>query len=367
MEEVPFDRAGFVSALNIGLESFFSKRGDGTASVGDHLQYLTEAFKRQELVDDGWFSSESIRSILTPVYFAGVGSTGFAAINGIARNIGSMFAYVADIDRYSLSNLPRQMLTASDIDKEKAETTATWYKGLLPYSYVDFSNNGVNEEDISHQLAELGEYCEAVNQILGSYGLEGINPIIFDSVDVTTTEGWEARFVLHQAASERGIHVIAAFDIGRSSLVFDFPYEQEEMLPFKGAVTRNMLHEGKTPQDLNMAMLPKIVGPIPKVPFTYARQYIERAGQIIAISELNRTRKGQVPFPGMPQERIASTLYEALVSSRLRRVVHGENIKPVEYFQLERESWLDSLKTALLFIANRGLIREAGVLESQGS
>lgn len=354
---------GFLERIPPGL----SLQSSG-CDLGAHLEYVGEAFKRQRLSTLG---EEEMRAILTPVIFAGVGSTGFAALNGIGRNVAPYFAMVLDLDVYSLSNLPRQMLTHVDVGADKAFTSSKYYEGLLPYSSVFYSSSGVNNNDFEEQMAFFIKLSDTTNDELISSGIKPIRPIIFDSIDVTTAEGWRARFALHEVASRANIHVVGAFDIGNSSLVFDWPYERGDIPPFYGKLNIGMLNNGLSSQDLNLILMPKILRVIPKVPLSYAEQYIDRArviadlGDHLEDSTLSPEEIIKL-LPGMPQERIAGSIYEAVVTMRLRQVLNGDPIPKEEYFDIEDQSKLRNiLKVTLLFLANRTLIQHAGRIEDR--
>ncbi|MCA9383714.1 hypothetical protein KC909_05065, partial [Candidatus Dojkabacteria bacterium] len=240
-------------------------------NADSHVDYITEAFLRQKLAMGGELTANSVRAMLTPTVFAGCVSTGFAAYNGVSRNLASL-PIVSDLDHIAPHNIPRQANSSSDVGEHKAHLAAGNIHDLLPHTPILVDHDGISNDTIDAQLGLMVNFSEQMSLILERHGISGIQPIIFDSVDVTGKSGWEAKFELHRSAYEHRIPVVGAYDIGTRSQGFYFPYHIPNEPLLHGKINSRDVANLNV-QQLNMLLLPKLVGPIPDVPTDYARQY----------------------------------------------------------------------------------------------
>lgn len=95
---------------------------DGLTQINDkpnaaaHFEDVASTFMRQKLALEGKITKNSLRAMITPALFAGCGSTGFAAYNGIMRNVGLMPIF-SDLDTIGQHNLPRQAYKKKILDE----------------------------------------------------------------------------------------------------------------------------------------------------------------------------------------------------------------------------------------------------------
>lgn len=343
----------------------FGSQGD----FDEHLRYATDGFSRQmlgHLLKESSTQNQAIRYILTPVIFAGCGSTGYAGYNGYIRNLAPFFAIGYDPDVFELSNLPRQMEGIQQVGDNKAESFALTMKNLLPYSNPLYVPTGVDDR-LTDQVRYVMDITTEINDYLSTQGIEPVKPIIVDGVDVTTVSGWEAKMHLHEVACKNEIPTFGGLDVGSYSIVNGWNYQEGQHSPFDGRVTRTML---SNPQVCNMALLPKIFGMIPDVSLTYAKQYIERAKTIIGLRE--SLSEGDITseeyderFPRMPQEESTAALYRSVVPIIAKQVVDGYPFRNwVEVYTLGNRSTYQRFRLALTFLVGKKIIERAGKIES---
>jgi hypothetical protein len=348
MNEALFDLD--TSGLTLTCNSLVSTSGGDLAR---HLKFAQDAYTRQELMH-GNLTPLALTTILTPILYCGNGSTGFAANWGVARNCAPFLSIYLDLDKLEISNLPRQANSVTDLGKNKAEAAARSTLGLLPHAQILYGTQGV-DPTINLIMDELDRYCQKVNEIFTGKLFQPVEPVVFDSIDVTTQSGWEARFRLHYELAIREWRGFGAFDLEHSSLVFNFPYDTSLKVPFGGRIVSQ-----NTPQDNNMALLPNFLG-IPDVPLGYARQYIDRAKRIVALGSeglLNRYN-----IPAIPQERTAGALFEAVAPLLLNKKILGVPIPERQYIHAEQPERFDRLRVALLFLTNLAIIKQSSTME----
>jgi hypothetical protein len=320
----------------------------------EHLELIEGMFARQSLAVNG-ITQLTVRTLLTPDLFLGDGSTGYAFHNGILRNCPGLFFHT-DLDTLSESNGPRQFNSHAQIGNGKAEDLAKSGVALIPTLPVIFDPNGVQAGTFGQQMDAVMEYTEKMNAKLKKAGLEPIQPIAFDGIDVTKMPGWEAKLIAHQEAQRCGVDTVNAFDVGKRSQFFYFPYHKPNEPLLHGKVTAaDVENENVNPQELNLALMPKWLGKIPNVPKDYAQQYIARARTIVEAGPNDEK-------PGMPQERIASSLSEAEVPQIHQAILEGKaDDIPLEFaVETHPESFRNKLETCLIFAAGQKVLKMAG-------
>ena len=156
------------------------------------------------------------------VLIAGCGSTGGAAIEGLVR-LGVQNFVLMDNGHYDLNNLNRQMVFQKDLGCNKAEVQAERILSVNPKAQVHFDVEGVTQDNIENYLA-------------------GID-FIFDAVDVTTSEGMQAKLLLHQSSFTAKIALLSALDLGFTQWVKSYNYHQgADLLGGKFDSIKNIEH-----------------------------------------------------------------------------------------------------------------------------
>lgn len=138
--------------------------------------------------------------------FAGCGSVGGAFIDGALR-VGVLNYKLADTGDYDLNNLNRQMVTAADINVNKAVAYERKIKSINRLANVNSTyTDGVCEKNVDDFL-------------------NGVD-FVFDGVDVTTESGIANKLLLHEKAAQRKIPVVAALDLGFTQWIRTYDYRQ---------------------------------------------------------------------------------------------------------------------------------------------
>jgi len=149
------------------------------------------------------------------VLIAGCGSIGGAAIEPLAR-LGIQHFTIADPGTYELNNLNRQNATISDIGRNKAEVAAERIRAVNPSCEVRVFQQGVAEDT----LKNLTRICD----------------VVVDGVDVTTTSGLRAKYLLHQEATRRRLPLITGWDMAGAQYVRCYDYRKVRRT-FDGQIT----------------------------------------------------------------------------------------------------------------------------------
>ncbi|MGE2715611.1 HesA/MoeB/ThiF family protein [Mycolicibacterium litorale] len=139
----------------------------------------------------------------TTVLVAGVGSTGGAVIEPLAR-IGVGALILAEPGDYELSNLNRQQAYRADIGANKAATAARRVAGINPDCALSVHTDGVTPDNVGSLLDRA--------------------TIVVDGVDVTTRAGWAAKLAVHRGAAQRALTVISGWDLACSQYVRLYRY-----------------------------------------------------------------------------------------------------------------------------------------------
>ncbi len=139
------------------------------------------------------------------VLVAGCGSTGGAAVEPLAR-LGVEEFIVVDVDTFELHNLNRQIACFDDVGRHKAVVAGERIASINSDADVTIYEDGVNHLNIEHLVTR--------------------SDIIIDGIDVTTGQGWIAKFALHQTARRHRKPVISGFDMaGRQHVqVYDYRF-----------------------------------------------------------------------------------------------------------------------------------------------
>lgn len=139
------------------------------------------------------------------VLVAGCGSIGGAAVEPLAR-IGVEHFLLADPGEYELNNLNRQNATAADIGQNKARVAAARIRAINPAAEIAVFPQGVTADVVQ----ELTATCD----------------VIVDGVDVTTTSGLAAKYLLNEQAAARRLPLVTGWDMAGAQYVRCYDYRR---------------------------------------------------------------------------------------------------------------------------------------------
>lgn len=241
-----------------------------------------EAFYRELISrNSGLIRTEEQRALReTRFIIAGCGSTGGACVMPLARSGAEQFVLL-DPGAYEVSNLNRQEATLAEVGKNKALATRSRLLAVNPFAAVEVHVEGVVAEGIG--------------------GLLRPADLVVDAVDVTTQDGVDAKLALHQAACQRRLRVITAYDIATTQYleVFDYAGKRRAL---DGRVNR-----GDSPDRLLRALIPPLAVP---------REIFEEL--------VRRQRDPERPFP---QLAMTSLLLGSLIVPYVLRLLTGRPVR----------------------------------------
>ena len=212
---------------------------------------------------------------------AGCGSTGGAVLMPLVRTGAECFV-LFDPGEYELNNLNRQDATLADLGRNKARVCAERLHAVNPLCSIEVHEDGVQAESIAGILRE--------------------GDLVFDAIDVTSSEGISAKLALHAAGVAKRLTVITAYDIASTQFIEIFDYSRERA-PLGGRVK----HPEAGPEAVLRSLIPPTA--LPREIFSVL---------------LERRRD---PERGFPQLAMTSTFLGALaVEIALRLLAH----KPVK-------------------------------------
>ena len=244
----------------------------------DHDSFYAELTARNR----GLVASEIQSSLRTTRFVvAGCGSTGGAVLMPLVRTGAECFV-LFDPGDYELNNLNRQDAALTDLGRNKARACADRLLTVNPYCSIEVHEDGVRAESISGILRD--------------------GDLVFDAIDVTTSQGISAKLALHEAALAVRLTVITAYDIASTQFIEIFDYGKQRA-PLGGRVK----HPEAGPEAVLRSLIPPLALP----------------REIFAVL-LERKRD---PTRGFPQLAMTSTFLGALaVEIALRLLAH----KPVK-------------------------------------
>jgi threonine dehydrogenase-like Zn-dependent dehydrogenase len=244
----------------------------------DHESFYAELTERNRGLIAAAIQS-SMRS--TRFVVAGCGSTGGAVLMPLVRTGAESFVLL-DPGDYELNNLNRQDATLSDLGRNKARACADRMLAVNPFCAIEVHEDGVRADAIA--------------------GILRAADLVFDAIDVTSSEGIAAKLALHDAAVAKRLTVVTAYDIASTQFIEIFDYAKQRA-PLGGRVK----DPGVGPETILRNLIP---------PFALPRE-------IFAVL-LERRRD---PARGFPQLAMTSTFLGALaVEITLRLLAH----KPVK-------------------------------------
>ena len=244
----------------------------------DHESFYAELTARNH-----GLIAPSIQSALRSTRFvvAGCGSTGGAVLMPLVRTGAESFVLL-DPGAYELNNLNRQDAALADLGRNKARACADRLVAVNPFCAIEVHEEGVRADSIA--------------------GILRAGDVLFDAIDVTSSEGVSAKLALHDAAVAKRLTVITAYDIASTQFIEIFDYAKQRT-PLGGRVK----DPSAGPETVLRSLIP---------PFALPRE-------IFAVL-LERRRD---PSRGFPQLAMTSTFLGALaVEITLRLLAH----KPVK-------------------------------------
>jgi hypothetical protein len=242
----------------------------------EHEAFYTAFVERNRgLISEG--SQQRLRA--TRFVVAGCGSTGGACVMPLVRSGAERFVLL-DPGQYELNNLNRQDAVLTDIGLNKASATRDRILAVNPFAEIEVHEDGVVSASIAGRLKP--------------------GDVVVDAVDVTTDDGVRAKVALHEAACQRRLKVLTAYDIAATQFVELFDYN-EVREPLRGRVT-----EPFTSDRVLRALIPPTV--LPREIFAELRA---------RMSDSSR---------GFPQLAMTSTLFGAIAVAYLLRAIDGEPV-----------------------------------------
>ncbi|MEU3515067.1 ThiF family adenylyltransferase [Streptomyces sp. NPDC006654] len=219
------------------------------------------------------------------VLVAGCGSIGGAAVEPLTR-LGLQRFVLADPGTYELNNLNRQSATAADLDRNKAELAGQRVRAINPHASVEVFTDGVTEQTVEKLTAS----CQ----------------VIIDGVDVTTTDGWRAKLLLHRHAVRRRLPLITGWDMAGTQYVRCYDYRSVRA-PFAGTVDP---HDADR---LDMWELLRRAVPLRHVPT-----------DMLAEIRANHAR----PDYSFPQVAYTASAFGVISSHMVVRLLAGRRVRP---------------------------------------
>jgi hypothetical protein len=242
-----------------------------------------DSFYAELTTRNGGLVAPEIQSSLRSTRFvvAGCGSTGGAVLMPLVRTGAECFVLL-DPGVYELNNLNRQDASLADLGHNKARACADRLVAVNPFCLIDVHEEGVLADAITGILHE--------------------NDLVIDAIDVTTSQGIEAKLALHGAAMTKRLTVITAYDIASTQFIEIFDYKKVRA-PLAGRVK----HPESGPEAVLRSLIP---------PFALPRE-------IFAVL-LERRRD---PSRGFPQLAMTSTFLGALAVEIVLRLLANKPVK----------------------------------------
>ncbi|MFB7091299.1 ThiF family adenylyltransferase [Streptomyces sp. NPDC056296] len=228
------------------------------------------------------------------VLVAGCGSIGGAAVEPLTR-LGVLSFVLADPGSYEVNNLNRQSAAVTDVDRNKATVAGERVTAINPYARVNICPEGVT----GATAGTLVKKCD----------------VIVDGVDVTTMDGWRAKYLLHQSAAERRLPLVTGWDIAGAQYVRCYDYRHVKK-PFDGAINEADLDRLTSWQLLLRA-----------VPLRYVP--VEMLVEV-------KTNLGR-PDYSFPQVTYVAMMFGALTSHMVVKLLAGQTVRPEVFIDVHQQ------------------------------
>jgi molybdopterin/thiamine biosynthesis adenylyltransferase len=181
------------------------------------------------------------------VLIAGCGSIGGAAVEPLVRMGVRRFA-LADPGTYELNNLNRQSAAIADIGRNKAEVAAERIQTVDPGAQSRVCPQGITADNVDDLVREAD--------------------VIVDGVDVTTRQGLQAKYLLHESASKQRRPLFTGWDMAGMQYVRLYDYRKPSP-PLDGKIKRDEM-EDLAQWDLLRRMVPMRYAPVEMLEFASA-------------------------------------------------------------------------------------------------
>jgi ThiF family len=252
------------------------------------------------------------------VLVAGCGSTGGASVEPLLR-LGVRHLVLADVGLYELNNLNRQNAYIAELGQNKAVACARRAVLINPHATVTSKVEGITEFNVA--------------------GLVRSVDVVIDGVDVTTREGWRAKFWTHQAAAAAGVPVITGYDMAGSQYIRFYGYKKNSR-PFSGR-----LDSADIDARNSLQLLRKVL-PLRYIPL----EMLEEARRNI-----------HHPERRVPQLVYASMLFGALASRMVLDLLDGRPVRRHTCVDVHRA--VAPRRSGLLRMARKPWVTIAGLRE----
>lgn len=166
------------------------------------------------------------------ILVAGCGSTGGAVVEPLVR-AGAQRLLLAEPGSFELNNLNRQRGTLEALGCNKAEWLARQAKAVNPHLQISVFTEGISRQN-AQRLCQQAE-------------------LVIDAVDVTTTEGLKAKFLLHEAACQERRPTVCAYDLAYRQYVRIYDYRKLRSV-FGGQLEK--LRKARTPVEALSQLVP---------------------------------------------------------------------------------------------------------------
>lgn len=157
--------------------------------------------------------------------------------------------------------------------------------------------------------------------------LVGRATVVVDGVDVTERSGWQAKYLLHEAAAALGVPVVTGWDMAGTQYVRFYGYQPGDR-PFAGRISRHDVAETST-WDLMRRSIPMRFVPV---------EMLEQARRQVA----GQRRSALAGRPaaedeGMPQLVHASLLFGAVSARIVLNLMQDKPVRRHTVVNVDRE------------------------------
>lgn len=245
------------------------------------------------LRNTGFIVDEIQENLKKNVYLiAGCGSIGGSAVELLVRT-GARKFILADPDTYDYTNLNRQSAGFSDVGRNKADLMKEKILWANPNCDVEVYTEGLTADNTERILSKTN--------------------IVVDGVDVTTANGWEAKYLLHEISKDKALPVISGYDMDATQYTIFYDYRNEDECIFKGRINKSQV---KSLNPLDSCLL--LIG--------------EKNMPIGIIKELHRFRNQEKDF--ISQLGISANLFGVIATSMILQIINGKKVKTEVYLDM---------------------------------
>jgi tRNA A37 threonylcarbamoyladenosine dehydratase len=255
------------------------------------------SYEKKIVLRNSGFISNELQSKLKKVkiLIAGCGSIGGGSVELLVRT-GVRNLKLAEPDIYDYTNINRQSLYFNDVNRNKALVLEEKIHKINPYCKTKVYQDGINTQNINTTLEDID--------------------IVIDGIDVTTKEGWEAKYLLHTEAKKRRIIVISGYDMDTTQYVLIHNYKKDNESLFKGRISKKHIKQFDPLINCVFLITPKNM-------------------PLGIFEELDRVEKNNKSF--ISQLGIAANLYAIIATSAILKILDKRDIKEEIYIDMWKE------------------------------